>query len=137
MALRRTADEAESAAAGFKTFRAPLPEHFTEITALISDLYAISSSLLSLDDLSKDPRYRLSWPHVHLDVELVQSSLKYTVEDILHYLQRVQTQASSDAYSRTWQSMNRFFWDQSQFSLATRLARYRTFIRELNEVLRV
>lgn len=138
MALRRTAGAAESAAASLSAFRAPLPEQSTEITALISDLYAISSSLLSLEDLSKDPRYQPYWPRVHSDVDLVQSSLKYTVDDIVNYSNRVAgSRVSPEAYSHTWQTLSRYFWEQSEYSLSTRLARYRTFLRELNELLRV
>ena len=53
MALRTSADNAEDVAAGFLMFRDPLPEHATEITSLIADLYAISVSLKCLDDLTQ------------------------------------------------------------------------------------
>ncbi|KAJ5390571.1 uncharacterized protein N7496_001639 [Penicillium cataractarum] len=137
MALRSSADQAERAADGFSSFRAPLPEHATEITGLISDFYAISSSLSSLDDLSKDPRYRRSWALVHPDVELLRSSLKYTIEDILDFFNRLDGgHASSDTYQRTWLSIERFFWNEAQYSLGTRLAKYKSFLRELVDAVR-
>lgn len=137
MALRSSADQAERAADGFSTFRAPLPEHATEITGLISDFYAISSSLSSLDDLSKDPRYRRSWALVHPDVELLRSSLKYTIDDILEFFNRLDGgHASSDTYQRTWLSIERFFWNEAQYSLGTRLAKYKGFLRDLVDSVR-
>lgn len=137
MALRSSAEEAERAADGFSTFRAPLPQHKTEITSLISDFYAISSSLLSLDDLSKDPRYRRSWALVHPDVGLLRSSLKYTVEDIVDFFRRLDGgHATPDTYQRTWLSIERFFWDEAQYSLGTRLAKYKSFLRELVDAVR-
>lgn len=137
MALRMSAEQAERAADGFSTFRAPLPEHATEITGLISDLYAISSSLSSLDDLSKDPRYRRSWALVHPDVELLRSSLNYTIEDILDFFKRLNGgHVTHDTYQRTWLSIDRFFWNEAQYSLGTRLAKYKSFLRELADSVR-
>lgn len=137
MALRTSAEDAEDAAAGFHTFRAPLPEHAAEVTGLISDLYAISSSLTSLDAFSQDVQYRRHWPRVQPDVELVRSSLKYTIEDIFDYMHRLGNGRNSpDNYKRVWVSMCRFFWDESQYSLSTRLARYRVFLRELGEAMK-
>lgn len=137
MALRTSADEAEDAAAGFSTFRTPLPEHSTEVTGLISDLYAISSSLSSLEDLSKDARYRRNWPRIHPDLELVRSSLKYTVEDIFDFFGRLDgVKSSPETYKHAWLSMGRFFWDESQYSLSTRFAKYKTFLRELGDLIK-
>ncbi|KAJ5674186.1 hypothetical protein N7462_009625 [Penicillium macrosclerotiorum] len=85
-ALSVAAEEAEAAAAGFDTFRPFLPEHASEVTALISEFYAISSSLSSLETLSKDPRYLRNWPRALPDLELVRSSLKYSIEDIFDFL---------------------------------------------------
>ncbi|KAJ5095413.1 hypothetical protein NUU61_004769 [Penicillium alfredii] len=136
MALRTSAENAEDVAAGFSTFRAPLPEHATEITGLISDLYAISSSLSSLDDLVKDPRYRRNLPRVHPDLELARASLKYTLEDIVDFFGRLDGGNNPELYRRTWLAMGRFFWDESHYSLETRLAKYKTFLRELGDSLK-
>ncbi|KAJ5644954.1 hypothetical protein N7507_010965 [Penicillium longicatenatum] len=137
MALRTSAEDAEDAAAGFTTFRAPLPEHAAEVTGLISDLYAISSSLTSLDAFSQNVQYRRNWPRVQSDVELVRSSLKYTFEDIHDYMHRLDNGRNTpENYKRVWVSMSRFFWDESQYALSTRLARYRIFLRELGEMVK-
>lgn len=132
MALHLSAEEAERAADGFSTFRAPLPEHAEEITGLISDFYAISSLLSTVGDLSRDPRSRRSWALVHPDVELLCSSLRYTVEDILDFFNDLDGgHATPDTYLRTWLSIDRFFWIEAQYSLGTRLAKYKVFLREL------
>ncbi|KAJ6096205.1 hypothetical protein N7486_006951 [Penicillium sp. IBT 16267x] len=137
MALRTSAEDAEDAAAGFTTFRAPLPEHAAEVTGLISDLYAISSSLTSLDAFSQDVQYGRNWPRAQPDVELVTSSLKYTIEDIFDYCHRLDNgRTAPENYKRVWVSMCRFFWDESQYALSTRLARYRIFLRELGEMVK-
>lgn len=137
MALRTSAEEAEDAAAGFSAFRAPLPEHSTEITSYIADLYSISSSLTSIDDLSKDDRLKRNWPRIQSDLELVQKSIKCTISDIFDHFGRLDGgDVPPDIYKRTWISMNRFFWDEAQYSLTTRFAKYKTFLRELNDTLR-
>lgn len=137
MDLRLSADECEDAAAGFSTFRAPLPEHATEVTALMSDFYALSSTLGSLDDTIKDPRYRRNWPLIQGDLELVRYSLKYTIEDILDFFGRLDGgKATKAGYKRVWLELSRFFWDESQYSLGTRLAQYKTFLREISDLMR-
>ncbi|CAG8030304.1 unnamed protein product [Penicillium olsonii] len=137
MSLGTSADNAEIVAAGFHTFRAPLPEHAAEVTSLIADLYSISSSLTNLEALNKDPRYRRNFLLIQSDLSLVQTSLKYTVDDTLDFFRALDGgQTSSAVYKRTWTALNDFFWDEAQYSLATRLAKYKTFMRELAEVVK-
>lgn len=137
MALRTSAEEAEDAAAGFSAFRTPLPEHSTEITSYIADLYSISASLTSLEDLSKNERLARNWSRVQSDVALVQSSLKCTVGDIFDHFGRLDGgSVPPEVYKRTWATMNRFFWDEAQYSLTVRFAKYKTFLRELNDMLK-
>ncbi|KAJ5155555.1 hypothetical protein N7492_008358 [Penicillium capsulatum] len=117
--------------------RTSADEHSTEVTGLISDLYAISSSLSSLEDLSKDARYRRNWSRIHSDLELVRSSLKYTIEDIFDFFGRLNgADSPPETFKRVWVSMGRFFWDESQYSLATRFAKYKTFLRELGDLVK-
>lgn len=137
MALSTSAGDAEDAAAGFTTFRGPLPEHAAEVTGLISDLYAISSSMTSLEAFSQDSRYRRNWARIHPDVELVRKSFKYTTEDIFDHFRRLDNgKTSTDNYRRVWASMDRFFFDESQYALSTRLAKYKTFLREIGDVIK-
>lgn len=136
MDLRASATEAEDVAASFRLFRAPLPEHEAEITDLIADLYTISSSLRRLDALAKDPARARNWRVVQRDVILLQSSLKYTVEDILGFFHRLNGGvAPPEKYREAWRTIELFFWEESKTSLRMRLARYRAFLGELGEVM--
>lgn len=137
MALRWSAEQAARAADGFSVLRAPLPQHATEITSLISDFYGISASLLNLDELTKDVRYRRAWSLVQPDAEILRSSLGYTVQDALDFLNRLNGgQVTADTYRRTWQSIDQFFWKEAQYSLSTRLAKYKGFLREIIDLLK-
>src|SRR3954452_8973774 len=89
MALRTSAENAEDVAAGFTMFRGPVPEISSEVTSLIADLYAISSSLSILDDLGKDYRRQLNLAPIQPDLSMVQASLKYTLEDIVNFFGRL------------------------------------------------
>lgn len=136
MDLRASATEAENVAASFRLFRAPLPENEAEITDLIADLYNISSSLRRLDSLSKDRSRGRNWRVVQRDVVLLQSSLKYTIEDILGFFHRLNGGAAPpEKYRETWRTIELYFWEESKTSLGMRLARYRGFLGELSDVM--
>ncbi|KAJ5601584.1 hypothetical protein N7510_011118 [Penicillium lagena] len=135
MALRTSAENAEDVAAGFQAFRVPLPEHKTEITRLISDLYGLSASFTTIDALIKDPRYKRGFARAHADIELVRGSLKYTCQDVFDFFGQLDSgNVPTEQYRRTWVAMNRFFWDESQYSLTTRLAKYKSFLGEITDV---
>ncbi|KAJ5687741.1 hypothetical protein N7536_010360 [Penicillium majusculum] len=136
-ALRASRQSADDVAAGFYKFRGPLPEHVGEITSLMSELYAISSSLTTLERLAEDPRNRRYFDMIKSDLNVVQSSFTYTIEDIGEIFRGLDgPDASSARYKRTWVIMSRFFWDQSNYTLATRLAKYKTVFKEFNDLVR-
>ncbi|GFF49808.1 hypothetical protein IFM51744_07178 [Aspergillus udagawae] len=138
MALRTSADNAEDVAAGFRMLRDPLPEHATEITSLIADLYSISTSLTSLDDLTKNRQFRRNVAVAKEDLDLVQTSLKYTLEDIVDFFGDIEVQKGSnrEVFKRTWLSLTAFFQKESHEPLPTRLAKYKTFLRELEDLIK-
>ncbi|KAJ5420666.1 hypothetical protein N7465_003185 [Penicillium sp. CMV-2018d] len=136
-ALRASRQSADDVAAGFYAFRAPLPEHVGEITSLMSELYAISSSLTTLERLAEDPRNHRYFEMIKPDLNIVQASFTYTIEDIGEIFRGLDgPDASSARYKRTWVIMSRFFWDQSNYTLATRLAKYKTVFKEFNDLVR-
>ncbi|KAJ6143311.1 hypothetical protein N7471_002764 [Penicillium samsonianum] len=136
-ALRASRQSADDVAAGFYAFRDPLPEHVGEITSLMSELYAISSSLTTLERLADDPRNRRYFDMIKPDLNVVQASFTYTIEDIGDILRGLDGADGSPArYKRTWVIMSRFFWDQSNYTLATRLAKYKTVFKEFNDLVR-
>lgn len=137
MDLRRVADEAEDVAAGLTTFRTPLPEYSTDVTATISDYYAIIASLTFLNDVSKDAQHRPNWLTVRSDLELLRASLTYTDEDILDFFRCLEgANAPPARFRHVWRAMNQFFWDESQYSLATRLAKYKAFLNEIGDMMK-
>ncbi|KAJ9491570.1 hypothetical protein VN97_g1695 [Penicillium thymicola] len=136
-ALRASRQSADDVATGFYAFRGPLPEHMGEITSLMSELYAISSSLSTLERLAEDPRNRRYFDMIKPDLNVVQASFTYTIEDIGEIFRGLDgPDASSARYKRTWVIMSRFFWDQSNYTLATRLAKYKTIFKEFNDLVR-
>ncbi|KAJ5749099.1 uncharacterized protein N7511_010795 [Penicillium nucicola] len=135
MALRTSAEHAEDVAAGFANFRGPVPEISSEVRLLIADLYAISSLLSILEDLGKDYRLQINLARIQPDLSMVQASLKYTLEDIVNFFGRLSGPAIvPDTYKHIWLSLSRFFWDESRYTLATRLAKYKAMLRELSEM---
>lgn len=138
MALRTSADNAEDVAAGFRLFRDPLPEHATEITSLIADLYAISTSLKNLEDLARNRNYRRNLHAVQPDLELVRASLKYTLEDVVDFFGDLEARrgSSREVYKRTWVDLCTFFREESHDSLSTRLAKYKAFLSDLEALMK-
>ncbi|PKY08365.1 hypothetical protein P168DRAFT_246889 [Aspergillus campestris IBT 28561] len=138
MALRTSADNAEDVAAGFRLFREPLPEYSADITSLIADFYTISSSLNRLDDLTKNRQHRHNVALAHADLDLVSSSLKCTLEDIVDFFGDLEERKvpNRDVYKRTWLQLCAFFRAESQDSLSTRLAKYRAFLNELEDYIK-
>ncbi|RMZ39780.1 hypothetical protein CA14_000303 [Aspergillus flavus] len=135
MALRTSADNAEDVAAGFREFREHLPGHEAEITGLIADLFAISSALKRLDNLTNDRRHQHNLAIVQPDLELVRTSLKITLEDIVDFFGDLEVRRGSarDVYRRTWIELCEFFRDEGKDSPPTRLARYKTYLNELED----
>ncbi|KAI9374685.1 hypothetical protein BJX61DRAFT_274704 [Aspergillus egyptiacus] len=138
MALSVTANLAEEVAAGFRPFREPLPEHATEITGLIADLFAISTSLKALEDLSQHREYRSVFHVARSDVELVKASLHYTLDDVVDFFGDLDRRRGSrrSAHKRIWDNMCSFFSDESGDSLAIRLAKYKSFLKELEDLIK-
>lgn len=130
--IRKTADEAEDVVAGLTMFRDPLPQHAAELTTVISEYYAIIATLTTLNDLSKEARYRRNWLRIQSDLHLVLASLKYTTEDVLDYFMYLDgAKAPPQKYDTVWTKLTQFFWDETQYSFATRLVKYKTFLRDL------
>ncbi|KAB8232785.1 uncharacterized protein BDW43DRAFT_311858 [Aspergillus alliaceus] len=138
MALRTSADNAEDVAAGFRAFRDHLPGHEAEITGLIADLFAVSSALKRLDNLTNDRRYQHHLAAVHPDLEVVRTSLKITLEDIVDFFGDLEVRRGSirDVYKRTWMELCAFFKDEFRDSLTTRLARYKSLLLDLEDYMK-
>ncbi|KAI4214341.1 MAG: hypothetical protein LQ351_003094 [Letrouitia transgressa] len=114
MALVATAEGAREVAICLDKFLEHLPEISTEITALISECYAISSALRELNTAKEDPRYSRRYNNVHQDVQIVCRSLEYTFHDVHRLFGGLGRSALSTraAYSSVWRDIDDHFWNE-------------------------
>ncbi|KAE8370580.1 hypothetical protein BDV27DRAFT_140199 [Aspergillus caelatus] len=135
-ALLTSADNVEDVAAGLRIFREPLPEHATEITSIIADLYSISHSLRVSSTILEKGIHQQHIASAESDLELVCTSLKQTLDDIFDFFGDIDLRQGSDRdkYKRTWTVMCKYFYDESQTSLANRMAMYKAFLGELADI---
>jgi hypothetical protein len=139
MALSVVAGVAEEVAAGFRRFRDPLPEHSIEITGLIADLFTISTSLKTLEELSLHHHHGAIFNVARSDVDLVSVSLQYTLDDVIEFFGDLDGRrglTSRSAYKRAWATMSKLFMDESGETLSRRLTNYKGFLRELEKLIR-
>ncbi|RAL01701.1 uncharacterized protein BO80DRAFT_424532 [Aspergillus ibericus CBS 121593] len=138
MALYDSYKTAEAVAEGFRYFREPLQEYNTEITRLVAQLYSISVSLKGLEDLTRHRAYHHNLPAIQPDLELLRASLKYTLEDVLDFFDDLENRRgdSSGVYKQIWVELCSHFVAESQESLSTRLAKYNSFLGDLNRIMK-
>ncbi|PYI10128.1 hypothetical protein BO78DRAFT_306645 [Aspergillus sclerotiicarbonarius CBS 121057] len=138
MALYDSYKTTEAVAEGFRYFREPLQEYNTEITRLVAQLYSISVSLKGLEDLTRNRAYHQNLPIIQPDLELLRASLKYTLEDVLDFFDDLETRRgdSSGVYKQIWVELCAHFTAESQESLSTRLAKYNSFLGDLNRMMK-
>lgn len=136
--LRCSAESAEDAAAGFLLFRDHLPHEAAEITRLIAYLYAISSCLTDLDVLLTSGSGPSGRHAVQDDLNLLCTSLGYTLDDIGLIFRTVPDRSSAgaarDTFRRSWLWLCAHFNNEAQYSLPVRLAKYKMFLQELLDV---
>ncbi|KAL9609051.1 MAG: hypothetical protein Q9167_006149 [Letrouitia subvulpina] len=115
MALVPTAESARDVAIGLDKFLEHLPENSTEITALISECYAISSALRELNTAKEDPRYARGYGDVYPDVQIVRRSLEYTLHDLHRLFGGLGRSAISNraAFSSVWRDIEDHFQNEA------------------------
>ena len=135
MALTASSETAEDIAAAFLKFKEPLPEAATEITALISEFFAISSALLELDTAKRDHPYLSR--KIGEDQDIILRSLRYTFADIRKQFGRLGDpfyRTTREAYHGVWRAIDKFFREESYNSLCQRLEYYRLFLLDLGSI---
>ncbi|KAI4183291.1 MAG: hypothetical protein LQ346_006374 [Caloplaca aetnensis] len=138
MALIAVAETAQDIAAGFNKFLDPVPEISTEITALISECYAISSALRELNNAKEDPRFAYEFDYVSRDVSTVRQSLEYTFHDVFRLfggLGRPTHISNRTAYYQVWREIDDHFYEESHSSLCKRLEYNRLYLHEITCIL--
>ena len=134
MTLIADAETAEDIADAFSKFKASVPEHAADITASISDLFAIGSGLRHIDTALNSAEYSRNYRLIDQDLELVCLSLRNTLEDIfgiLGYIGNGSRILNDGMYRQTWKEIALFFIQNGQIPLRARLEKYRRFIWEL------
>lgn len=87
-ALVRLAHDAEDVASGLVTFRDNLPRNRTNITAIISELFAVSAILRRIDEAQSDVDLQPSFYRIRDDTGKLYASLKSTLEDVFDMFRR-------------------------------------------------
>ena len=138
MAFLAVAETAQDVASGLNKFLDPVSEDATEITALISECFAISSALRELDTAVGDPRHNRRYYRIDEEADVTLDSLRYTFEDVRgHFgdLARNDRGSFGMACRRVWQEMSEHFEDESGNTLCMRLEYYRRFLLLLASVI--
>ena len=128
------AEDAQDLAAAFNKFLGHVPNAATEITGLISELYAISSGARELHTASQDPRYLNRQELIEEDKRLVLQSIEQTFADIQREFGNIDRsiyQTPREAYRGVWKDIIEHFREESEDHLIRRLENYRLFLLEL------
>lgn len=131
------AETAQRIAAGLNNFLDPVAEYSTEITALISECFAISSTLRVLTTAIADSRSNRHYYEVKEDINVTLQSLDYTFDDVLQLFEGLGSAnhfSYGSAYRSVWSDITGHFEEESGNSLGRRLGYYRRFIVILTSV---
>ena len=137
MALLAQAETAQDIAAGLNRFLDPVPEYSTEITALISECFAISSAIRELRTAIGDSRFNRQYLEVQYDINVTLRSLDYTFEDVRRMfggLGSAHHLSQGSAFRSVWRDITVHFQEESSNSLCRRLEYYRLFLLMLTSV---
>ena len=130
-ALVATAETAQDIAAVLDEFLGPVSDYSTEITALISACYALSSALRGLSTAIGDSRFNVRYHRISEDLHITLLSLEYTFNDIKRLfggLGRPTHISQSAAYRSVWREIATHFERESGNSLWRRLEYYQSFL---------
>lgn len=137
MALTAFSETAEDIAAALLVFKEPVASQATEITALISELFAISSALLELDTAQRDHPYHRLRREVEGDQRTVLLSLDFTFKDVRRLLGGLGNpiyRSLRESYQGVWNAIDRHFHQQGHNALVRRLEYYTLFLMDLRTI---
>ena len=139
MDLIAEAERAEEHADALRKFKDRVPEAARDITALISELYAISHALRDIERIFHIPEYGRNRGRIAEDLQLIRESLTYTLDCLFRILGRLangSSYVSDSAYAMTWKDICNYFQKESRLSLRRRLELYRIFLQELVSIVK-
>lgn len=124
--LIRLATNAEDAASGLFVYRDGLPFYATRITAIITELYAVSAVLRELDNAQIDPGHRPGWYRIENHVDLIVLSVQYTLEDVFGMFRR----ARGRSQKMVWDDLEHRMSQDETVDFLERLSWYRAFLED-------
>lgn len=122
-ALVQLATKAEDVASGLRVFRDSLPRSTTIVTAIIGELFTISSLLQRIDRAHHDARYEPSFYRIEDDMATGVPSLERTLQDCLDMFGR----SARHSYRRVWEDLEHRMQRREGSHLFDRLTSYRDF----------
>ena len=142
-ALQANSDSAQATAASLLEFQPHVGNvAASDIAALASELYSISSVLLEFRAALTDPRHARRRGLVEEDKYVVLKSLEFTFRDVKRLLAGLSsggaTAAASlgvrivnrDKYRSVWQQIETHFRNESNNTLQTRITYYKKFLKD-------
>lgn len=139
MTLITEAERAEDVGDAFGKFKVAVADQAAEVTALVSELYAVGSALREINTASTSPESIHNLFHIQEDLDLVRASLAFTLDDVLHILGRINNghpHPPFSAYRQTWKEIMYHFQSEGWGRLCSRLEKYRLFLLALCNKLR-
>lgn len=136
-ALTANAETAQEIAPALLRFQKYVPEAATKVSALVSELYAISAALLELKTASSEPRNYRNRNLIDEDKYIVLRSLEYTFKDVNHFLRDLESRiyrSYHEAYMVVWIKIDTHFRNESNNSLLVRLGYYKHFLNDLTPI---
>ena len=135
MTLIAEAERAEDVGDAFGKFKVALDhDQAAEVTALVSELYALGNALREIHIAVSSPEYSHGLRYIQDDLGLVRDSLIFTLDDILSILGKIgngESYLTAAAYRQTWRDIMYHFEREGWGRLLSRLEKYRLFLLAL------
>jgi hypothetical protein len=130
LALARTAEEVGSRLHNFAGY---VEDCSADITGVISELYGTSTSLRTLCDVLRDPRFYVGHQQAEFDIRLGYESLTVTLNDLRNMFERlsITRRPTNASYRRVWREICSKFRDEDGGPLVVRLELYHMFFLEI------
>lgn len=129
--LIKQAKAAEEVASGLHVFLEEVPQWATDISATISELFAVSSAFRTLDNADDSTQYGRGFYRIRDDLDTVICSLELTLQTT-----KVLFRKSRDGrFRQAWEDLHISMRREGP-SLCSRLELYRMVLLDLFEVLR-
>lgn len=132
MTLIAEAERAEDTGDAFAKFRGAVDvDQAAEVTALVAELYAVGSVLREIDIAIHSPEHGRNVRYIEDDLELVRSSLMFTLDDVFKILGKIANgnpHSAQASYRLTWREIVYYFQRDGWGRLCPRLEKYRLFL---------